>query len=90
MTKPTKTSATPYDHLPLDRLPRDFVERLLALGDMQAAFLEDALAKGVPDRARLREGLETYGRLRLDILNYLGEDPASEELMPLPVALHDS
>ena len=52
--------------------------------------MEDAIAKGVPDRARLREGLETYGRLRLDILNYLGEDPASEELMPLPVALHDS
>ncbi|MGH9678656.1 MAG: hypothetical protein ACRD4Y_01770 [Candidatus Acidiferrales bacterium] len=84
MIKPADLSAA------LSELPRELLERWLQLGEMQAAFCEDALATGVPDRARLRECLATYGRLRIDILNYLGEDPESEEFMPKPVALHDS
>lgn len=92
MTKTTDTEmlAALSDPRLLELLPRDLVERMLQLADMQMAFCLNAIATGVPDRAQLRECLDTYGRLRLDILNHLGQDPDSEEFMPKPVALHDS
>ena len=66
-------------------LPRHLLERAAALADMHVALYEDAVAKRVIARARMEECIGDYGRLRLDILDFLGQDPASEDLMPLPV-----
>lgn len=74
----------------LDCLPRPLLEHYGDFVDMQVAFYQDAAAAGKFDRARLRECLEVYGRLRIEILTHFGQDPASEELMPLPVQLHDA
>lgn len=91
MTKPTDDA--PALSLPpqyLDRLPRRLLERCLELADMQVAFYEGTIAAGAIDRARFRECFDAYARLRHDILTCLGEDPQSGDLLPLPVALHDS
>jgi len=87
MSKPTALSriAVPADVSPEVRA---LIERS---NDMSLAYdqlLLDAAATGYTDRAGLRELLTTYGQLRREILTALGEDPDSEELLPLPVELH--
>ena len=89
MTKPTAPSLTA---LPPDASPevRAIIERF---DDMSLAYrqlLLDATATGNIDRARLRDCLTAYGQLRRELLTALGEDPDSEELMPLPAELHDA
>lgn len=73
-----------------DCLPLPLLERHADYADMQVAFYQNWVATGQVDRARLRECLEAYGRLRIDLLTHFGHDPASEELMPLPAQLHDA
>jgi hypothetical protein len=77
-------------HQFLDLLPRHLLEPYGEYIDLQVALYQDALANGKVDRARLRDCLEAYGRVRVDILTHFGLDPASEELMPLPAQLHDA
>jgi len=74
----------------LDLLPRDLLERYVEYIDLQVAFYQDAQTNGKVDRARLRDCLVAYGRIRIDILTHFGQDRASEELMPLPAQLHDA
>ena len=71
-------------------LPRPLIERWLDHADMMIAFYQDAAATERYDRARLRDCLEDYGRLRIDTLTHFGLDPASEEFMPLPAQLLDA
>jgi len=88
-TKPTAPSLTA---VPPDASPE--VQALIArCDDMALAYgqtLVDAVATGNIDRARLRDCLTTYGQLRRELLTALGEDPESEELLPLPAEVHDA
>ena len=89
MTKPTAPSLI---DVPPDVSPE--VRALIArVDDMALAhdqFLLNATATGNIDRARLRDCLTAYGQLRRQLLTALGEDPDSEELMPLPAGLHEA
>ncbi|MGB8362977.1 MAG: hypothetical protein ACLQUZ_05115 [Rhizomicrobium sp.] len=87
MSKPTALSliAVPPDVSPEVRaLIERFDDMSLAYGQL----LRDAAATGNTDRAGLRDCLIAYGQLRREILTALGEDPDSEELLPLPAELH--
>jgi hypothetical protein len=89
MTKPTAPSLTV---VPPD-VPPEVWALIERFDDMSLAYrqlLLDAVATGNIDRARLRDCLATYGQLRRELLTALGEDPDSEELMPLPAELHDA
>jgi hypothetical protein len=88
MTKPT----VPY----LTAVPPDVSPEVRALiarfDDMALAYeqlLLNAEATGNIDRARLRDCLTAYGQSRRELLTALGEDPESEELLPLPAEVHD-
>jgi hypothetical protein len=89
MTKPT---ALPPVAMPPDVSPE--VRALIArFDDMTMAYdqiLVDAAVKGNIDRARLRDCLTAYGQLRRQLLTALGEDPDSEDLLPLPAGVHDA
>ena len=89
MTKPTAPS--------LIAVPPDVSPEVRALiarcDDMALAYgqtLVDAVATGNIDRARLRDCLTAYGQLRCELLTALGEDPDSEDLLPLPAGMHDA
>ena len=89
MTKPTAPSLTA---VPPDVSPE--VRALIARVDNMALahdqFLLNAEVTGNIDLARLREELTVYGQLRREILTALGEDPDSEDLLPLPAEVHDA
>lgn len=68
---------------------RDLIGRMDDMAQAYDQMLVDAEATGNIDRARLRDCLTAYGQIRRDLLTALGEDPDSEDLMPLPVELHD-
>jgi hypothetical protein len=89
MSKPTALSliAVPPDVSPEVRaLIERFDDMSLAYGQL----LLDAAATGNMDRASLRDCLIAYGQLRRELLTALGEDPDSEDLLPLPAELHDA
>ncbi|HEV2349283.1 MAG TPA: hypothetical protein VG028_05485 [Terriglobia bacterium] len=79
------------DPEPLEVSPevRDLLERADDMALAYGQLLVDAEATGNIDRARLRDCLTAYGQIRRDLLTALDEDPDSEDLMPLPVELHD-
>lgn len=52
------------------------------------ALMHEYATTGTVDRQFLRECLESYGELRHKLLTALGENPASEELLPLPAVLN--
>ena len=89
MANPTAPSLT---DVPPDVSPE--VQALIArFDDMALAYdqlLLNAEATGKIDPARLRDCLTIYGQSRREILTALGEDPDSEELLPLPAEVHDA
>jgi hypothetical protein len=89
MTKPTAPSliAVPPDVSPEVRaLIARFDDMTLAHDQL----LLNAAATGNIDRVRLRDCLTAYSQLRRELLTALGEDPDSEELLPLPAEVHDA
>lgn len=68
---------------------RALFDRWEYMSDTYEQLLRDAIATGNLDRARLRDCLALYGAIRRDLLTALGEDPDSEDLVPLPVQLDD-
>lgn len=66
------------------------IERMQDMALAYDGLMTDLAATGTVDRARLRECLAAYGQIRRDLLIALGEDPDSEEHLPLPVDLHHS
>ena len=66
------------------------IERMEGMALAYDGLMADLAATGTVDRVRLRECLTVYGQIRRDLLVAIGEDPASEERMPLPFDLHHS
>jgi hypothetical protein len=89
MTKPTAPSliAVPPDASPE---VRDLIARFDDMALAHDQFLLNAAATGNIDRARLRDCLTAYGQLRCELLTALGEDPDSEDLLPLPAGMRDA
>jgi hypothetical protein len=53
-------------------------------------LLLNAEATGKIDPACLRDSLTAYGQFRHELLTVLGEDPDSEDILPLPAEVHDT
>lgn len=66
------------------------IERMLDMTLAYDRLMEELDATGTVDRVGLRDCLAAYGQIRRDLLIAIGEDPASEERMPLPFDLHHS
>lgn len=67
---------------------QDILKQFAVAMERYEALLHEYATTGTVDRQFLRECLESYGKLRHELLTALGEDPASEELLPLPAVLN--